>query len=98
VRIFRPVGPRWPAPPNRLWGLWNLTGTVPSNFVSLLTLDRNGSPNAVATADRLYCKESSDHKSLYLNYAPTGGFGATPPVPEPGSFALLFAGRVGLLA
>ena len=83
------------------WLLASTTGTMPSNLVSLLTLDGSGFQNALAGTGHIYLSESSNYKSLYLNYSPTGGTGhasLATPVPEPGTLALLAAALAGLLA
>ena len=83
------------------WLLASTTGTMPSNLVSLLTLDGSGFQNALASTGHIYLSESSNYKSLYLNYSPTGGNGhasLATPVPEPGTLVLLAAGFLGLLA
>ena len=67
-------------------------GTMPSNLVSLLSLDGSGFQNALAPTGRIYLTESGDYKSLYLNYSPTGGNGHAAmfmPIPEPGTLTLL---------
>ena len=78
------------------WLLASTTGTMPSNLVSLLSLDGTGFQNALAPTGRIYLTESADYKSLYLNYAPTGGNGhafmagsGMNPVPEPGTLVML---------
>jgi fibronectin-binding autotransporter adhesin len=86
------------------WLLASTTGAMPSNLVSMLSLDGGGFQNALAGTGRIYLSESADFKSLYLNYSPTGGTGNAPmvgggaAVPEPGTLALLAAGLAGLLA
>ena len=87
------------------WLLASTTGTMPSNLVSMLTLDGSGFQNALASTGHIYLAESSDDKSLYLDYDPTGGngqafvrSGLASAVPEPGTLALLGAGLVGFLA
>jgi autotransporter-associated beta strand protein len=86
------------------WLLASTTGTMPSNLVSLVSLDGSGFQNTLAPTGRIYLSESSNYKSLYLNYSPTGGNGhafALPvgvAVPEPGTLALLAAGLIGLIA
>ena len=74
-----------------------------SNLVSLLTVDGSGFQNTLGSTGHVYLSESSDDKSLYLDYSPTGGAGhfslASPvnTVPEPGTLTLLAASLVGLL-
>jgi len=86
------------------WLIASTTGTMPSNLVSMLTLDGSGFQNALYSTGHIYLAESSDYKSLYLDYSPTGGSGRASAagvgsaVPEPGTLALLAAGLVGLLA
>jgi autotransporter-associated beta strand protein len=88
------------------WLLASTSGTMPSNLISLLTLDGSSFQNALASTGRIFLSESSNYKSLYLNYSPTGGnghafammSGVGAPVPEPGTLALLAAGLAGLLA
>ena len=83
------------------WLLASTTGTMPSNLVSLVSLDGSGFQNTLAPTGRIYLSESSNYKSLYLDYSPTGGAGHASmgtPVPEPGTLALLAAGLAGLLA
>jgi autotransporter-associated beta strand protein len=79
------------------WLLASTTTAMSSSLINSLSLDRSSFQNALAGTGRLYFSESSDYKSLYLNYAPTGGAGAMP-VPEPGTLALLAAALAGLLA
>ena len=81
------------------WTLVSSTTAMPSNLVSLLTLDGSGFQNALYSTGHIYLAESSDYKSLYLDYSPTGGNGqASLAVPEPGTLALLAADLLGLLA
>jgi autotransporter-associated beta strand protein len=71
------------------WTIASTTGTMPSNLISLLTLDSSGF-QGMASTGRIYLTEAANYKTLYLNYAPTGGTGhAFTPVPEPGSIILL---------
>jgi autotransporter-associated beta strand protein len=79
------------------WLLASTTTAMSSSLINSLSLDRSSFQNVLASTGRLYFAESSDYKSLYLDYAPTGGSGAAP-VPEPGTLALLAAGLAGLLA
>jgi fibronectin-binding autotransporter adhesin len=78
------------------WLLASTTTAMSSTLVNSLALDRSSFQNAVAATGRFYFTESADYKSLYLNYAPTGGAGASA-VPEPGTLAMLTAGLFGLL-
>ena len=57
------------------WLIASSTTAMPSNLVSLLSLDGSGFQNALASTGHIYLAESSDYKSLYLDYAPTGGNG-----------------------
>jgi autotransporter-associated beta strand protein len=79
------------------WLLASTTTAMSSTLYSSLSLDRSGFQNALAPTGRLFFSESANYKSLYLNYAPTGGSGMAA-VPEPGTLAMLAAGLVGLLA
>ena len=86
------------------WTLVSSTTAMPSNLVSLLTLDGSGFQNALYSTAHIYLAESADYKSLYLDYSPTGGTGhafvagAIQAIPEPGTLALLAAGLESLLA
>jgi len=79
------------------WLIASTTTAMSSTLYSSLALDRTSFQNTLASTGRLYFSESSDYKSLYLNYAPTGGTGAVAPIPEPGTLALLAVGLLGLL-
>jgi fibronectin-binding autotransporter adhesin len=85
------------------WLLASTTTAMSSTLTSLLAFDGSSFQNAISPTGRFYFTESGDYKSLYLNYAPTGGSGLMAPpaggpaVPEPGTLAMLAAGLFGLL-